>query len=252
MNAASGIPEKHASGDAGFTLVETLATLLLTSVIVATLSTLTGQWLGAWNRGAPLLERMESMAVAFDRIARDAGAAIPMMSAGTSRGATFIGGADWVMFVHPSIDPGAPGGLEVVRLSASRDGRLMRARAAFDPDAPFERTNTGETVAVSREPFTLAFSYLDDEGKWASSWSAQKPPSALRVRFGAARGSGLADVVASFPIRAGAPAVCGRANAWAVCEALAAGQVVQGQAVAGQGEDAEAARQARARAGTAQ
>ena len=38
-------------GECGFTLIETLAALALTGLVLSALATLTAQWLPNWNRG---------------------------------------------------------------------------------------------------------------------------------------------------------------------------------------------------------
>lgn len=252
MNA----PARPSEG--GFTLIEALATLLLTGLMLSAITTLTGQWLGGWNRGAARLERSEGLAVAFDRIARDVGGAIPMASPIRPGAVTFVGEPASLIFVHQSIDPGAPAGLEVVRLFAGRDGRLMRERGVYDPETPLEGIAVREAVGVTRESYGIAFSYLDDLGAWSPDWNSPKPPAALRVRLRPLAGG--RDVIASFPVRAGAPALCARATTFRICEQMMAGQQIdpaqqqQQPQQPGQGatDDAEAARQVRARAGVAQ
>ena len=232
--------------DAGFTLIEVLATLLLTGLLVSSMTIITGQWLGGWNRGAARMERAEQLTVALDRLAMDIQSAIALPTVGQEASPSFIGAVGSMMFIHPPFDHGASTGLEIVSLFSSSDGILMRARAGYDSRVSLEKSLVGEAVAVSREPFGIAFAYLNNEGKWESEWREARPPSAVRTIFKAQRGSGHADVVSSFAIHASAPAICARAKSFSACDALAAGKST------GIPDDAAAARRARARAGVEQ
>lgn len=209
---------------AGFTLIEVLATLLLTGLLVSSMMTITGQWLGGWNRGAARLERVESLAVTIDRLALDIQSVIALPAIGRDAVPTFAGDGNGLMFVHPSIDPGAPAGLEIVRFYKSRDGILLRARAAYDPQVQLQKATVGEAVIVSRDTAGIAFAYMGKEGQYSSEWSQAQPPTAVRATIPSPAGAGRPDLIVSFPVHASVPAVCARARGYRVCEALASGQ----------------------------
>ena len=54
---ARGLSAKPKPGSAGFTLFEALVSVALMSLIVASLSAVTGQWLPNWHRGFGNVQR---------------------------------------------------------------------------------------------------------------------------------------------------------------------------------------------------
>src|SRR3954447_14622004 len=57
----------------GFTLIETLAAMALTGLIVSALAATTSQWLPNWNCGFDRIQRSEAVSTALDRISADIG-----------------------------------------------------------------------------------------------------------------------------------------------------------------------------------
>ena len=53
------LPSKPKPGSAGFTLFEALVSVALMSLIVASLSAVTGQWVPNWHRGFGNVQRFE-------------------------------------------------------------------------------------------------------------------------------------------------------------------------------------------------
>jgi len=60
---------------AGFTLVEALVAMLLMGMVMASLATITAQWLPNWNRGFARVQSAEHLSLVLDRLAGDLAAA---------------------------------------------------------------------------------------------------------------------------------------------------------------------------------
>ena len=206
--------------DAGFTLIEALAVLLLTGVLVSAMTLVTGQWMKSWNRGAVALQRVEMLSVALDRMAMDIQGAIAMPASGRRRFPSFLGDERSVRFVHPPFDRAAPEGLEIVDYTATRDGVLTRSRAPFDPDAPVGDAQTSGATPLLREPFRAAFAFLDPRDVWVTEWRDERLPEAVRVTV-SAPDAGLPTRVFTIAIHASLPAGCASARTWVVCDAFA-------------------------------
>ena len=69
---------KRANSDslvAGFSLIEAMAALALTAIIILALSSVTGQWLPNWRRGFVDLQRADLLGVGLERVVDDLSAA---------------------------------------------------------------------------------------------------------------------------------------------------------------------------------
>ena len=62
-------------GERGFTLIEALAALALTGLVLSALATVTAQWLPNWNRGFDRIQQSELVGISMRRIAADLAAA---------------------------------------------------------------------------------------------------------------------------------------------------------------------------------
>jgi general secretion pathway protein J len=177
------------SGEAGFTLIETLVALALTGLVLAALANLTSQWLPNWNRGVDRIQRSEQVALAMERIAADLAAAEYVSANRKQRQPLFDGSELSVTFVRTAFGPNAVSGLDVVRIGETVDQRefvTVRSRAAFVPLSPggslSEQIHTGDPVVLLRAPFRLSFSYAGPDRIWKPSWhDADKLPVAIRL-----------------------------------------------------------------------
>ena len=64
-----------ASGEGGFTLLEALIAVALMGVLLATLATVTAQWMPGWKAGFDRVQRADLLGLGLDRIAADLAAA---------------------------------------------------------------------------------------------------------------------------------------------------------------------------------
>jgi general secretion pathway protein J len=183
-------PAAFLRGDAGFTLVEALVAVLLTSVIMTALAAVTAQWMPGWERGIGRLQRIDTLAAGLDRLAADIAAAEIVSTRGDKVPPLFDGRELSLVFVRPTLNPNSTGGLEIVRLAQTSDDRgpvLVRSTTPFMPDAAYagdgDAIAFANPVAMLRGPYSISFSYAGVDRVWHDTWRQQPIlPRAVRVR----------------------------------------------------------------------
>jgi general secretion pathway protein J len=168
---------------AGFTMVEALVALLLMGMIMASLATITAQWLPSWNRGFARVESAERLSLMLDRLAGDLAAAEFVTLNRNNPRPLFEGTELGVTFVRSAIGPNARGGLDVVQIAETADRLgpvLLRGRTPFVPvdkvAGPF-----ADPVVLLRPPYRITFAYAGADREWRGAWSgARELPSAVR------------------------------------------------------------------------
>jgi len=201
----------------GFTLVEMLAATLLMGIILATLATITAQWLPNWDRDVTTLQREKILATGLDRLTADLAAA-EFVSVGPANAPPVFDGDEFsVTFVRTTLEPNAGLGLQVVRIaeSAGDDGgsTLVRSTAPLpmgasqgvDADA-LDFTNP---VAVIGSPYHVSFSYAGPDRAWQDDWHGHPVlPRAIRIQIRDHATSALLAATTSTLIHAELPASC--------------------------------------------
>ncbi len=212
------------SGEAGFSLIEVLAAMLLMTFIMGALATITAQWLPNWNHGVDRTQRVELFATGLDRLVADLGAAEWISEGGGQTLPIFDGDALSVTFVRTAIGPSAGTGLEVVRLGemAGDDGlALVRMTAPFMPDGSggsINRFRFAHPVVVIRAPYRASFSYAGADRVWHDTWRQKtKLPRAVRITVRDAATSRTLAVTTATPIHVELPASCVGPNPTADC-----------------------------------
>jgi general secretion pathway protein J len=200
---------------AGFSMIEALAALALTAIIILGLSSVAGQWLPNWRRGFVDLQRADLIGIGLERLSDDLSAAEYVTPSAGAPAPLFEGDASSVVFVRSAIGPDAYPHLEVVRLAEIKEDRglaMVRTRARFAPTSPGGPTQTiafGDPVTLIRAPFHISFAYAGPDRLWLSSWKGRKQlPEAVRisVRDTVANRLPPASTVARFRVTAaGAP-----------------------------------------------
>jgi prepilin-type N-terminal cleavage/methylation domain-containing protein len=213
----------------GFTLVEVLAALAITSVIIAGTATLIHQVAFNFDRGAHSMDRAEGLALAADRLAGDFGAARFVVWP-DDHTAAFEGGPAKVSFISAAgVGAGLPGARaaneELVTLTVEEtDGvtRLVRRRAAWPgPQVHFGDLEPGDSVVMieGRLDAAFAFAALGQDGKltWSDAWT-EKPTLPRLVRLTVHdRDTGADLLPGEFLIHADAPSTCGQDKADSNC-----------------------------------
>ena len=183
------LPCKPKPGSAGFTLFEALVSVALMSLIVASLSAVTGQWVPNWHRGFGNVQRLESFDLGLRRVVADLASAEFVTANGASKTPLFLGDALSVTLVRRAFGPDTSPHLELVNFAETADERgfaLVRTRAPFAPlaaNVPIAtQLHLADPVALIRAPFRVSFSYAGPDRLWRDSWTEQQRlPSAVRV-----------------------------------------------------------------------
>ncbi len=170
--------------DAGFTLLETLGAIALMGVVLWSLSIISSQWLHSWRSTHDLLQRVEAIMMALDRIAADIGEAEFVRVGNGSKLVVFEGHSNGVTFVRTAIGPNVSGGLELVRIGESTADRgevVARSRVAFVPGT-LEVDPASSPIVLLRRPFRLSFEFAGSDRIWRTDWQGEeKLPWAVRV-----------------------------------------------------------------------
>jgi general secretion pathway protein J len=182
---------KRANSDslvAGFSLIEAMAALALTAIIILALSSVTGQWLPNWRRGFVNLQRADLLGVGLERVVDDLSAAEYVTPSAGAPAPLFEGDGSSVVFVRSAIGPDAYPHLEIVRLAEIKEDRglaMVRTRARFAPTAsgaPAQAIAFGDSVTLIRAPFHISFAYAGPDRLWLPSWKGQKQlPEVVRI-----------------------------------------------------------------------
>jgi general secretion pathway protein J len=185
----------------GFSLIEALAAVALTSAIMAGLATIAGQWMPAWRHGFVAVQNADRIGLALDRIAEDVGGAAYVRPDGGKGPLLFRGASDAVVFVRQRIEPGAAPQLDIVRVGAAAGGETQRARTRFAPGAMGAFSDATTLLAA---PFHIAFAYAGSDGRWLDAWvDPQSLPRAVRLSV-LGEGGGLV-VSTAFALKVNAP-----------------------------------------------
>jgi len=202
------------AGEAGFTLIEALAAVALTGLVLSALANITSQWLPNWNRGMDRIQRSEAIGLALQRIGADLAAAEYVPASREQRKPLFDGSELSVMFVRTALGPNARVGLDVVRIGETTDRQgfvAVRSRAPFGPLLPVasvsEQLQFGDPVVLFRAPFRLSFSYAGKDRVWSSSWhDAEKLPAEIMLTVRDAATERVLSVSTVSSVHAEAPA----------------------------------------------
>jgi hypothetical protein len=221
----------------GFTLIETLAMLAITSVIIVGMATLIHDVARNFDRGTRGASEGERLLLAVERLAQDFGSArFVVWNAENGPAVAFTAerpsddALAKVVFVGSAGVMSGPQGDDVVTLTIEQnDGgiRLVRRRA------PWTGSYMRLADAVPRDPVVLidgnvdiafVFGRLAPNGglEWSENWIGQTvlPRFARLLVRDRATGRDLLGE-ADFTIRADAPAACGRPDAGPTCLSLA-------------------------------
>jgi general secretion pathway protein J len=204
------------SGVGGFTLLEALVAVALMGVLLATLATVTAQWMPSWKAGFDRVERVDLLGLGLDRIVADLAAAEFVSTGGENARPLFDGTPSSVTFVRSAIGPNASAGLEIVRLGETDDARgrvLVRARVPFVPvtaQALDELEFTNPIVLV-RPPFHVSFAFAGSDRIWQETWhDVMQLPDAVRVTVRNVVTDQILPVSTATLLNVNAPAECVR------------------------------------------
>lgn len=216
----------HNQNECGFTLIESIAVLLISGILIASVTLLTGQWLKSWDRGVRRLQTAEMLAVGINRLVDDIESALPLSTLGPKPIPSFIGSEDSMIFVRNAKERSNSPTLELIKISAESDGSILRERAPYDPLTPPDTATTDDTVKVIDLPFTATFEFKDDAGKWSNEWSAPTVPSSVRILLKGPKTGYFEKISMVIGTKVTVPTICATATSYSTCKALATGKPV--------------------------
>jgi general secretion pathway protein J len=220
------------AADAGFTLLEAIVALAIGGFIVATLATVTSQWLGSWNRGARTLQQAELLTAALDRIVADLSVAQFVPASEVGKSVLFAGSDTSVVFARRPLLVEPAQGLELVRLTQQGEGAaatLIRSRAPLSFALTVARFDDRAPVVLLRAPYRAVFAYAGEDRVWRSSWSkATRLPRSIRITIiDGATGRALTSST-TVTVHVDVPMLCVPARSLDECSAAIDGAPVPG------------------------
>jgi general secretion pathway protein J len=181
--------DQRRAAEGGFTLIEAIVALALTSLVLYALANITAQWLPNWNRGVGRIQRAEEIGIALQRIAADLAAAEYVRANRDAERPLFDGSELSLTFVRTAVGPNVGPGLDIVHVGEAKDRQgfvTVRSRARFAPlpigSSLSEHVHLGDPVVLLHAPFRLSFAYAGPDRVWKSTWhEADKLPAMIRL-----------------------------------------------------------------------
>lgn len=218
---------------AGFSLIEVLAALTITVLVVGAFSPFVAQLVHAWGRGARIAESADMFATASARIDRDLVGAVPMLITRDDRTtALFVGADRYLLFVSATGADSGRRGLELLSYAVAADGDaavLVRRHGPLGTDP--ERPETlKDPVTLLSGSFRITLAYRPADGATVADWRDRGDlPRAVEVRITDRNGVAVLPAPLVFPITANYPAACIADDAPDVCSALGAAPEAGGE-----------------------
>jgi prepilin-type N-terminal cleavage/methylation domain-containing protein len=217
----------------GFTLIEVLAALAISSVIIVATVALIHTVARSFDRGTRGIDAADRLMQAVQRLAEDFGSARFVVWRSESGPALAFRGEPAagdkparIMFVAGAGSASASPADEVVSLTIERHDdvmRLVRGRAPWTgPDTVIGRVSVRDPVVLIEGGLDMSFLFgrLDPGGAllWSPTWIGQTTlPRFVRLTM-RDRATGSSPVgEADFIVRADAPSACARPNAGSEC-----------------------------------
>src|SRR5450631_2972893 len=206
---------RHA-GVSGFTLIEALVATALMGVILASLASITAQWLPNWNRGIARAQRSELVSMALNRLVADLEAS-EFISPNRDTKAPLFDGTDFsVILVRSALGPNLRPGLEIVHITETTDksGKiLVRSVKPFVPLGPsttaVDQLEFTNPVVLLRAPYQVSFAYAGHDGIWKNTWRNNNDlPAAIRLTVRDATSGRTLSISTTALVHVDVPAAC--------------------------------------------
>jgi type II secretory pathway component PulJ len=191
IRSGSGRRHRRRSAKAGFSLVEVLAALVITILLVLSFTPFVGQMLATWSRGTEAARLVELKMRGIGRLRGDLRHAIAWTGFGqTEKLAAFRGTESSISFpVATGLSAGRHG-LEMLSITVDTavDGRaLVRRRAAFIGSTYASFQNP---VVLFSGPFRYVFRYYARDGRESPVWdNPLELPARIKLTIADQRGA---------------------------------------------------------------
>ena len=181
-------PSCSGEAEAGFTLIEVLAALAVSSLLLVSLNlAMTSVRQGA-EQTRQSMASQAAITSATDIVVRDVARIARVRQEGDA-GYLFEGSARQMIYPLAERRSAGGGNFFLVRLRAEEEGgltRLLRERAPFPPgDPPGPAAQWGDAVVLLEGPFEIGFAYRAQRGserRWRETWAGREGmPEQLRL-----------------------------------------------------------------------
>ena len=169
-------PAGSGESDAGFTLIEVLAALALSSLILVSLNLAMTTTRQGVEQTRQSMGSQAAISAAAHVVARDV-ARIARVRREGDAGYLFEGSARQMIYPLAERQAAGAGNFFLVRLSVQDEGglaRLVRERAPFPPgEPPGPTASWGDAVVLLEGPFDISFAYRAQrtgERRWSETW----------------------------------------------------------------------------------
>jgi hypothetical protein len=194
---------RRTSRSAGFSLVEALAALVITCLLVVGLFPFVGQIMATWTRGSEKASVVDMVTRGLGRVREDLRLALPPHT----EDAVFRGDGNGITFSAVTDLGLGRKGVELLSITVEHDGdgwALVRKSGLSTTDEP---ANAKNRVVLFTGRFKYVFGYIDDRGNRQSTWNAAKMPSRVLLQILGANGPVL-PIAFEMPIFAQLSALC--------------------------------------------
>jgi hypothetical protein len=195
--------------EAGFSLIEVLAALIVTMLLVLALTPFTGQMLATWARGSEAAGAVEVMTRGLGVLRNDLRRAVVSAGRGVAENAArFRGDERSLTFATvTSLGPGREGVRMVsITIDPSGDGQALVRRGAApagDGYGPFT-----DPVMLLSGPYSYRFRYVSRKGQPSPAWTDPHAPPARIVLEIAGRNGPVFQAPLEFAVLASLSAAC--------------------------------------------
>jgi hypothetical protein len=194
---------RRTSGNAGFSLVEALAALVITCLLVIGLFPFVAQIMSTWTRGSEKATVVDMVTRGLGQIREDLRLALPPHT----ENAVFHGDSDGIKFLAATNLGLGRKGVELISITVEHDGdgwALVRRSGVSTGDEPAKAKNS---VVLFTGRFKYVFGYIDDQGNRQSAWNSVNMPSRVLLQILGANGP-VMPIAFEMPIFAQLSALC--------------------------------------------
>lgn len=164
---------RRSDSRAGFVLIEVLAALAVTGVVLAIAAPFFGRLITRWSTGQASAQRQDQWMQAIPHLSEDLGQALPLSLGGGRLRLAFHATPKLIIFVRETLEDRGKTKLETVRWTIERSAagdRLLRSSSPFEPDLFEAEPDQGRTTPLLAGDFHLRFSVVDADGQSGAEW----------------------------------------------------------------------------------
>jgi prepilin-type N-terminal cleavage/methylation domain-containing protein len=163
---------KHVKFSSGFSLIEVLAALAVTALVIATVLPYFGLLLSRWSTGERSVQMQDQWMQSTMRLSEDLAEAVPLALGPAEQPALAFRLAPFsISFVRPGLGEIGKNLLQTVSFKIERSPQgdsLYRTASDFSPDSFPEHGGSATSLLSGR--YHLSFSTFDREGQKVETW----------------------------------------------------------------------------------